>query len=547
VEKASLMTDRTETPERQGEPPALSAQIVYMLAVAAGYYLLVELGFRLVVQPQNIAAMWPPSGFALAVLLRTDRRGSRWLLSGIFAANFIGNLSGQQPAALSLAFACVNILEASLGAWILRRYCGPRINFRRTKDATVLVVAALLACSLSATIGAAGLALHKGPAAFWGGFSSWLISDTMSVLLITPLILTWWPADKHARPRLASASRPGEAVALLLLLLTACYFIFVRPMLGGEGRAVSIYLLFPFILWATMRFGPPETTAASLLVAVCAIVGTSSEHGANFFGGQSTATVYWLQLYLSVLVLSGLFMTVTWSERTDLEVRIQQRTEELVEVNQALVVQIDQRERADLALQRANDELEARVRERTAELLKTNEVLAAQIDERRRAEEIISQQARELLELSTPIVKIRDQMELVPLIGTLAGVRAEQLLMRLLERVHAERSAVVLFDITGVTEMDQETVERLQQTIAGLRLLGAQAILTGVRPAIARMMVELGVNLAGVVTCASVADGLEHAQRVGLRRAGEAGTGGPVVAPKVIGPGLSGGSWRAPR
>lgn len=517
------MTNRTETPKEQGEPRALSVQIAYMLAVAAGYYLLVQLGFRLLVQPQNIAAVWPPSGFALAVLLRTDPRGSWWLLSSIFAANFLGNLAGKQPAALSLGFACANILETSVGAWILRRYCGPRIDFRRTKDATVLVVAALVACALGATSGATALSLQKGPAAFWGGFYTWLVADAMSVLLITPLILTWWPTDKLTRPRLASAARPGEAVAMLLLLLTACYFIFVRPLIGGEGRAVSIYLLFPFMLWAAMRFGPPETTAASLLVAIYAIVGTSSEHGANFFGGQSTATVYWLQLYLSVLVLSSLFMTVTWSERTDLEVRIQQRTGELVEVNQALVVQIEQREQAEQALQHANDELEARVRERTAELLKANEVLAAQFDERRRAEEIISQQARELLDLSTPIVKIRDQTDLVPLIGTLAGARAEQLLTRLLERVHAEQSAVVLFDITGVTEMDQETVERLQKTIAGLRLLGAQAILTGVRPAIARMMAELGINLAGVVTCASVADGLEHARRAGLRHAGEAG------------------------
>ncbi len=516
------MTTRTEPPARQGEPPAFPAQFVYMLAVAAGYYILAQLGLLLVVQPQNMAAVWPPAGFALAVLLRADRRGSWWLLSAIFAANLIVNLSGGNPASLSLGYACANILETPVAAWVLRRYCGPRIDFRRTKDATILVAAALIACALSATFGAAASALQKEGASFWGGFYGWMVADVMSVLLVTPLVLTWWPTDKHARPRLASASRPGEAVALLLLLLTACYFIFVRPMIGGEGRAVSIYLLFPFMLWTAMRFGPPETTAASLLVSMYAIVSASSERGSNLFGGHSAATVYWLQLYLSVLVLSSLFMTVTWSERTDLDVLIQQRTAELIEVNQALLVQVEQREGAERGLQRANEELEARVRERTAELLKANEVLAAEFAERRRAEEIISQQAREILDLSTPIVKIREGTELVPLIGTLAGVRAEQLLSRLLSRVYAERSAVVLFDITGVTEMDQETVERLQKTIAGLRLLGAQAILTGVRPAIARMMVELGINLSGVVTCSTVADGLDHARRMGGKRAGEA-------------------------
>lgn len=123
-------------------------------------------------------------------------------------------------------------------------------------------------------------------------------------------------------------------------------------------------------------------------------------------------------------------------------------------------------------------------------------------------EEIISRQAREILEISTPVVQIWEGVVAAPLIGTLDSARTQQFMERLLERVVETNSSVALIDITGVPAVDTWTAQHLVETITAVRLVGAQVMLTGVRPAIAQALVHLGVDLADVVTRSSLAAGL---------------------------------------
>jgi rsbT co-antagonist protein RsbR len=134
------------------------------------------------------------------------------------------------------------------------------------------------------------------------------------------------------------------------------------------------------------------------------------------------------------------------------------------------------------------------------------------VTERRLNEEKIRKQAQEILEMATvPIVQVWEGIVLVPLIGTLDSQRTQQLMERLLHRVTETASPVALLDITGVPTVDTQTAQHLIETISAVRLLGAEVILTGVRPTIAQTLVHLGIDLSNVMTRASLTAGLRMA------------------------------------
>lgn len=131
--------------------------------------------------------------------------------------------------------------------------------------------------------------------------------------------------------------------------------------------------------------------------------------------------------------------------------------------------------------------------------------------ERRRHEEALARQAREILEISTPVVQVWDGILLVPLIGTLDSQRTQQVMEKLLTAIADSNSPVALIDITGVPTIDTQTARHLVETVTAVRLLGAEVLLTGVRPAIAQTLVHLGIELSGVITRSSLANGLKQA------------------------------------
>jgi len=134
------------------------------------------------------------------------------------------------------------------------------------------------------------------------------------------------------------------------------------------------------------------------------------------------------------------------------------------------------------------------------------------LSERREAEERVRKQAQEILEMATvPVVQVWEGVVLVPLIGMLDSQRTQQLMERLLHRVTETGSPVALLDITGVPAIDTQTAQHLIETIAAVRLLGAEVILTGVRPVIAQTLVHLGINLSNLTTRSSLASGLRMA------------------------------------
>ena len=124
----------------------------------------------------------------------------------------------------------------------------------------------------------------------------------------------------------------------------------------------------------------------------------------------------------------------------------------------------------------------------------------------RSREQIIERQQQELLELSTPVVKLWHNILALPLIGTLDSARTQVVMENLLQKVIETGSEIAIIDISGVPMVDTLVAQHLLKTVAATRLMGADCIISGIRPQIAQTIVQLGVNLEDVVTKATLAD-----------------------------------------
>ncbi|MET7454670.1 STAS domain-containing protein [Streptomyces sp. NPDC005574] len=124
---------------------------------------------------------------------------------------------------------------------------------------------------------------------------------------------------------------------------------------------------------------------------------------------------------------------------------------------------------------------------------------------------LIERQQIQLLEVATPVIKLWDGIVAVPLIGTLDSARSQVVMETLLEAVVDQHARFAILDITGVPAVDSLVAQHLMKTVAAARLMGAECVVSGIRPAIAQTIVHLGLDLGTVVTRASLADALAYA------------------------------------
>ena len=140
-----------------------------------------------------------------------------------------------------------------------------------------------------------------------------------------------------------------------------------------------------------------------------------------------------------------------------------------------------------------------------------NTVAVSFVQERER---VIREQQKAIRELSTPVLPVREQLLILPVIGTVDPLRARQLTEQLLRGIRTNRARVVVMDITGVPEMDQTVANHLVLTVEASRLLGATMIVTGLSPELARTLVNIGVDLSKMHTVGDLQGGIEEAERL---------------------------------
>ncbi|CAM5411727.1 STAS domain-containing protein [Streptomyces pilosus] len=139
-------------------------------------------------------------------------------------------------------------------------------------------------------------------------------------------------------------------------------------------------------------------------------------------------------------------------------------------------------------------------------------------------QELIARQREELLEVATPVISLREGVVVVPLIGTLDSARSQVVMESLLESIADRGARYAVLDITGVSTVDSLVAQHLMKTVDAARLMGAECVVSGIRPAIAQTIVHLGIDLGSVVTRATLADALAYAlARQGVDAAPDAG------------------------
>jgi len=160
--------------------------------------------------------------------------------------------------------------------------------------------------------------------------------------------------------------------------------------------------------------------------------------------------------------------------------------------------------------------------ERPADLAEQTGVVSSVLDElglftmevyQKSREEVIARQQQEMLELSTPVVQLWDSILALPVIGTLDSERTQVVMENLLQKIVETGASIAIVDITGVPTVDTLVAQHLLKTVAAARLMGADCIISGIRPQIAQTIVHLGVDLEDVVTKATLADAFSLALR----------------------------------
>ena len=306
---------------RGGEPRppnGVLPQLGYFVAAALLYVVLARIGLKLTIPPHDIAVFWPPNGVLLAMLLASDRR--RWpaIFGGLITGHYLLRLLVDRPQVIDTVYLTANLAELWIGASLIRRFCGEALTFRSMREVLALLGGSIvLGCGVSATMAAAVTVYHFKDLSFLSVWRSWWVADAMSVLLITPMLVTLSP---HSRA-LGAPSGVGsrlEGLVLFVLLAVVSELVFGLEGNRGQEQIPMMYAVFPFVLWAAVRFGPRGASLASFLVSMIAIINASLERGPRFFGpGGAANTAYWIQVYLAVVVLSCIIMAAVWSERSD--------------------------------------------------------------------------------------------------------------------------------------------------------------------------------------------------------------------------------------
>lgn len=197
-----------------------------------------------------------------------------------------------------------------------------------------------------------------------------------------------------------------------------------------------------------------------------------------------------------------------------LEHRVATRTAELEKA-------LNQLTETQAALSKANAQLELDVATQTEELHRTTEQLKIELIEREKAElaraalqeKVIRTQESLLQEVSTPLIPITQEVMVMPLIGTINTMRAQHTLEAALHGVAANQAKVLIMDVTGVTEINAAVALTLVNTAKAVRLLGAETVLTGIRPRVAQILTVHEVDLGGLVTKASLQNGIDFAMK----------------------------------
>jgi integral membrane sensor domain MASE1 len=278
--------------------------------IAAAYYAFAKIGLDLAFATENVTAIWPPTGIALAALVLWGP--SVW--PGVALGAFLANAWTGVPLVTVLGITCGNTLEGVVGAHLLRRLADFMPSLERVRDVLALVLAAMASTAIAATIGVGSLIAGDEVSVdeFGSVWRVWWLGDMGGDLLVAPVVMAaaaYWP---FRRP----PGRAIEAVVLAAAVVALSIVVFTRD-------TNLAYLLFPLLIWATLRFWQPGAAAASLAVTTIAVYYTANGDG-PFVRSNPDDSLLLAQTYFGVTGITVLLLAAVITERRRAEEALEQ-------------------------------------------------------------------------------------------------------------------------------------------------------------------------------------------------------------------------------
>jgi integral membrane sensor domain MASE1 len=286
--------------------------------IAVVYYGAAKLGLSLAFAAPSVTAIWAPTGIALAAILLWGYR----VWPGVALGALLANAWTGVPFYSVLGITAGNTLEALAGAYLLREFADFRPSLERVRDVVALVVlGGVCSTTISASIGVSSLLAGNEIASsdFGSVWRTWWLGDMGGNLVVAPALLvaaTHWPFK-------GAPGRGLEALGLALIVLAVSGLAFSQS-------AGLTYLVFPFLIWATLRFWQPGAVAATLLVASVAIPLTEHDIG-PFSGHPPDDRLLLAQTFIGIAGITALVFAAVITERKRAEQNVEQTAEVLQE------------------------------------------------------------------------------------------------------------------------------------------------------------------------------------------------------------------------
>jgi PAS domain S-box-containing protein len=295
---------------------SLGQAVLWIASVALIYFASARISLSLLFQPEGIAAIWLPSGIFLSAILLSQRELRPWLTGTLFITDLIAEILAGTPFLVSAVYALALTGDAVLSCWLLFRFVGESITFGRARDVVGwLVLSVLCSNALMGLVLVQAFELLPGTHSFSISWLRWVASVGLGNLLMTPLILTW-AVVARTRRRIWNRQKVLEGVALFIPLALLTIFLSSRLSVHLLFAAFLPFLTFPFLLWATFRFGVRGVATALFVVATMTLLIVASgrvpslPQVPNIFDGVTI-----VQLFLAILAVPLLVLAAVENER----------------------------------------------------------------------------------------------------------------------------------------------------------------------------------------------------------------------------------------
>jgi PAS domain S-box-containing protein len=359
------MTSADDLSVPHPSPPirGAAAHALELGIIVVVYFLLAKFGLALASINPSATPVWPPTGFAFAVVLLRGYRVAPAILAGAFAVNVITAGS----IATSLAIGVGNMLEGLIGAALINRWLGGRDAFASPAGVARFAMLCFIPTVVSASIGVGSLAIagFVDGAMFGSVWLTWWLGDLAGALVITPVFVLWAASSRQSLQR-------GELAESIAVFAGACAIgaIAFTPLVDHSAQRAPLGFLAAIpLLWSALRRGQRDTATVALILCGFAVVGTI--FGAGPFAQQNLNESF-------LLLLMFMISIAVPSLALSADVAVRKRTEE--------------------ELRRTRDELNERVERRTTALTAANSALQGEVDRRKYVEAALDQQRRHLLE-----------------------------------------------------------------------------------------------------------------------------------------------------